>query len=107
MNTFSKLALCGLLAVASTSALAQATSPTPSSPQPAPAAPMPGMMMQHGSAQPGSGAQAPAQQQGGMMQGGMQCGMMQRSAQTAEDIKQLRQQVAEMRTMLEQMSKNR
>ena len=108
MQTFSKLALVGLLAVASTSAFAQATSPTPSNPQPAPAAPMPGMMMQHGSDEPGSGAQAPAQQQGGMMQGGMmQCPMMQRSAQTAEEIKQLRQQVAEMRTMLEQMSKSR
>ena len=43
--------------------------------------------------------------QGGMMQGGMQCGMMQRSAQTADAVKQLQQQVAEMRTMLEQMSK--
>ncbi len=106
MHTFSKLALCGLLAVASTSALAQATSPMPSNPA-APAAPTPGMMMQHGSAQPGSGAQAPAQQQGGMMQGGMQCGMMQRSAQTADAVKQLQQQVAEMRAMLEQMSKNR
>jgi hypothetical protein len=105
MHTFSKFVLCGLLAVASTSVLAQTTSPTPSNPQPAPAAPMPGMMMQQGSGQPGSGAQAPAQQQGGMMQGGMQCGMMQRSAQTADAVKQLQQQVAEMRTMLEQMSK--
>jgi hypothetical protein len=67
---------------------------------------MPGMMMQHGTGQPGPGAQAPAQPEGGMMQGGMmQCPMMQRSAQTAEEIKLLRQQVAEMRTMLEQMSK--
>ncbi len=108
MRTFSKLVVCGLLTIASTSALAQATSPTPSNLQPPPTAPVPGMMMQHGSGQPGPGAQAPAQPQGGMMQGGMmQCPMMQRSAQTADAIKQLQQQVAEMRTMLEQMSKNR
>ncbi len=107
MNTFSKLALVGLLAAASTSALAATPSPAPSSPQPAAAAPMPGMTMQHGSSPAPSGTQAPTQQQGGMMQGGMQCGMMQRSAQTAEAVKQLQQQVAEMRTMLEQMSKNR
>ena len=50
MHTFSKFVLCGLLAVASTSVLAQTTSPTPSNPQPAPAAPMPGMMMQQGPA---------------------------------------------------------
>jgi hypothetical protein len=68
---------------------------------------MPGMTMQHDSGQAGTSTQAPAQQ-GGMMQGGMmQCGMMLRSAQTAEELKQLRQQVAEMRTMLEQMSKSR
>lgn len=104
MQTFSKFVLSGLLALATTSALAQATSTPSASPQaaPAPSAPMPGMMMQQGSGQSGSGTQAQPQQ-GGMMQ----CPMMQRSAQSAEAVKQLQQQVTEMRTMLEQMSKNR
>lgn len=99
MQTLSKFALCGLLALASTSALAQATSQNP------PAAPMTGMMMQPGMGQAAPDAQAPPQQ-GGMMSGGMmECPMMKRSAQTADAVKQLQQQVAEMRAMMEQMSK--
>ena len=102
MKTLSRFALCGLLTLASTSAFAQATSPTPANPQ---MAPMPGMTMQPGGGQSGSGTPAPAQQ-GGMMQGGMmECGMMKRSAETADAVKQLQQQVAEMRTMMEQMMK--
>ena len=105
MNTLSKVALYGLLALGSTSALAQATSPTPPTTPATPSAPMPGMMMQPGAGQAAPGAQSPAQQ-GGMMQGGMmECGMMKRSAETADAVKQLQQQVAEMRTMMEQMTK--
>jgi hypothetical protein len=66
---------------------------------------MPGMMMQHGGGQAAPDAQA-SPQQGGMMSGGMmECPMMKRSAQTADAVKQLQQQVAEMRAMMEQMSK--
>src|SRR5688572_15721413 len=98
MKTLSKFASIGLLVAISTSAFAQATS-TP------PAASMPGMTMQPGTGQTAPGAQAPSQQ-GGMMQGGMmECPMMQRSAQTADAVKQLQQQVAEMRAMMEQMTK--
>ena len=109
MQTLSKFVLYGLLALASTSALAQATSPTSPNPQAAPLAPMsgmmPGMTMQPGADQTAPGAQTPAQQ-GGMMQGGiMECPMMKRSAETAATVKQLQQQVAEMRTMMEQMTK--
>ena len=40
------------------------------------------------------------------MQGGMmECGMMKRSAQTADAVKELQKQVAEMRAIMEQMSK--
>ena len=106
MKTVLKVLLAGVLAAASTTAFAQATSPTPTSPPSSPSSPMPGMMMMQ---QPGGTQQAPAQgqsQQGGMMQGGMmQCGMMQRSAETADAVKQLQQQLAEMRAMLEQMAK--
>ena len=105
MRTLSNFALYGVLVLASTSAFAQATSPTPANPQMAPMPPRPGMTMQPGGGQAGSGTQAPAQQ-GGMMQGSMmECGMMKRSAETADAVKQLQQQVAEMRTMMEQMTK--
>ncbi len=105
MQTLSKFAFIGLLAAISTSALAQATSTPPTTPQTPPAAGMQGMMMQPGTGQAAPGAQAPSQQ-GGMMQGGMMgCPMMQRSAQMADAVKQLQQQVTEMRAMMEQMSK--
>ena len=103
-----KFALCAALVLAGTPGLAQ--EPSPPSPQPAPTAPMPGMMMQPGGGQPAPGT--PAQpQQGGMMQcmmgGMMQCPMMQRGAQTADAVKQLQQQVTELRSMLEQIAKSR
>ena len=105
METLSKFAFIGLLTAISTSALAQATSTPPAPSQTPPGASMSGMMMQPGTGQAAPGAQAPAQQ-GGMMQGSMmECGMMKRSAETADAVKQLQQQVAEMRTMMEQMTK--
>jgi hypothetical protein len=102
MRNITKLALGGLLALATTTAFAQSTSP--GGQQMPPASTMPGM-----AGQTSPGAQAPAegstQQQGGMMGGMMQggCPMMQRSAQMASNMEQMQKQMAEMTATMKQM----